>query len=178
MLNTLSVLGTTGLLILLYFWRIMKSGKGLLKEAKFFLVTCLALFFVFYYQGIRDLMERGFIPAQAPLQSESMPPETPALNDYELASKQMLIAPPDAGTPVPGAPEVSIVYPADGAILPYDTNEITVKAQVKDDTDPFPSVIGAGKAPLEVGLNPITVVAVDKDGKTGSAFVVVRRLAQ
>lgn len=176
MLNSFFVVAITGVLILLYLWRITKIQGKFVKELISLLVISLVLVFWFYSHGILRVMggENSVVVQGQP--DTSVKESKPTLNSFEAMAQKMVDQPVDNGAAVSGAPSVSILYPLDGDVFPASTDSIVVKAQVVDD-DPSPVVAGVGKFTLQTGLNPITVVVVDKDGNASSAYVVVQKLA-
>ncbi len=176
MLNIFSVAAITGVLILLYLWRITKIQGKFVKELISLLVISLVLVFWFYSHGILRVIGDGNSGVVQGQTDASTRVSKPTLNSFETMAQEMVDQPFDSLVAESGAPRVSILYPLDGDVFPASTDSIVVKAQVVDD-DPSPVVAGVGKFTLQTGLNPITVVVVDSDGNASSAYVVVQKLA-
>ncbi|MCK5601117.1 hypothetical protein KAR91_04555, partial [Candidatus Pacearchaeota archaeon] len=101
--------------------------------------------------------------------------KTKSLNYFERLAKDL----PSLEVPNkinnPNAPKIKITSPQDGQVFSDKIKNIIVTAEISDDNDRNPAVYGVGKFSLEPGLNPVIVVAVDKDGNANNSFVVVER---
>ncbi len=162
--------------LILYFLSVRRFRKNFGIEILFFLVAgAVSLFFLFGAQAFSfEYYSSLFAPEQNTVETSptntSLPqavPVTPILNPDTLS-----------GT-VPNAinhpPQITITYPFDGQVFPANTSEITVTANVTDDSDPVPIVEGLGTISLQKGFNPIIVTAVDSEGLASYQFVVVER---